>query len=84
MILVEFYKNRGRYDQEIPERGCGRVSNYWKPLTQTTKALKQRMGGQQDGIQLLSLIIEIHDMHYRSPSAASTTESPGYLTLNCF
>lgn len=41
VILVEFYKNRGRNHQEIPEGGCGRVSNHRKPLTQTSQALKR-------------------------------------------
>lgn len=40
VVLVEFYKNRRRNHQEILERGCGRVSNYWKPFTQATEALK--------------------------------------------
>lgn len=42
VILVEFDEDRGRNHQEIPERGCGRVGNYWEPLTQATQTLKGR------------------------------------------
>lgn len=41
VILVEFYKNRGGNNQEISERGRGRVSHNWKPLTKATQPLKQ-------------------------------------------
>lgn len=42
VVFVEFKKNGGWNHQEIPERGCGRMSNDWKPLAQAAKPLKQR------------------------------------------
>lgn len=42
VVFVEFKKNGGWNHQEIPERGCGRMSNDWKPLAQAAKSLKQR------------------------------------------
>lgn len=42
VILIEFYEDRGRNHKEVLERGGGRVSDDWKPLTQTTKALTPR------------------------------------------
>lgn len=42
VVFVEFKKNGGWNHQEIPERGCGRMSNDWKPLAQAAKPLEQR------------------------------------------